>query len=81
MIRWLALLLAVLAALSLFIGDATLALPDALILWQLRLPRTLLAVWWAAASACRARCCRARCAIRWPIPGCSASPGPPGWAR
>ena len=28
MIRWLALLLAVLAAISLLIGDATLALPD-----------------------------------------------------
>ena len=42
MIRWLALLLAVLAAISLFIGDATLALPDGLILWQLRVPRTLL---------------------------------------
>jgi iron complex transport system permease protein len=41
---WLALLLAVLAAISLFIGDATLALPDGLIFWQLRLPRTLLAV-------------------------------------
>ena len=36
MIRWLVLLLAVLAAISLFIGDATLAPPDALILWQLR---------------------------------------------
>ena len=42
MIRWLALLLAVLAAISLFIGDATFALPDGLILWQLRVPRTLL---------------------------------------
>jgi iron complex transport system permease protein len=42
MIRWLALLLAVLTAVSLFIGDATLALPDHLIFWQLRLPRTLL---------------------------------------
>jgi iron complex transport system permease protein len=44
MIRALALLLLVLAALSLFIGDATLALPDSLIFWQLRLPRTLLGV-------------------------------------
>jgi iron complex transport system permease protein len=44
MIRRLALLLAVLAAISLFIGEATLALPDWLILWQLRLPRTLLGV-------------------------------------
>ena len=44
MIRRLALLLAALAVLSLFIGDATLALPDGLILWQLRLPRTLLGV-------------------------------------
>ena len=43
MIGSLALLLAVLAAISLFIGDATLALPDGLILWQLRVPRTLLA--------------------------------------
>jgi len=44
MIRWLAVLLAALAVLSLFIGDATLALPDGLILWQLRLPRVLLGV-------------------------------------
>ena len=44
MIRWLVLLLVVLAAISLFIGDATLAPPDALILWQLRVPRTLLGV-------------------------------------
>ena len=42
MIRPLALLLACSAAMSLFIGDGTLALPDALILWQVRLPRTLL---------------------------------------
>lgn len=42
MIRTLALLLAVLAALSLLIGDGTLALPDNLIFWQLRVPRTLL---------------------------------------
>jgi iron complex transport system permease protein len=42
MIRWLALLLAILAALSLLIGDATLALPDSLIFWQLRVPRMLL---------------------------------------
>jgi iron complex transport system permease protein len=42
MIRWLVALLAASFTLSLFIGDATLALPDALILWQLRLPRTLL---------------------------------------
>ncbi|HET7882575.1 MAG TPA: iron chelate uptake ABC transporter family permease subunit, partial [Acetobacteraceae bacterium] len=44
MIRWLAVLLAALAVLSLFIGDATLALPDRLILWQLRMPRMLLGV-------------------------------------
>src|SRR3954454_11080396 len=44
MIRWLALLLAVLIAGSLLTGDATLALPDGLIFWQLRFPRTLLAL-------------------------------------
>jgi iron complex transport system permease protein len=44
MICRLALLLALLMVASLFIGDATLALPDSLILWQLRLPRTLLSV-------------------------------------
>jgi iron complex transport system permease protein len=42
MIRWLALLLAVLSVTSLFIGDATLAPPDGLIFWDLRLPRMLL---------------------------------------
>ena len=42
MIRWLAPLLAVLVVLSLLTGDATLALPDSLIFWQLRVPRTLL---------------------------------------
>jgi iron complex transport system permease protein len=42
MIRRLALLLAILAAMSLFMGDATFALPDSLIFWQLRLPRMLL---------------------------------------
>ena len=42
MIRLLALLLAGLAAVSLFIGDGTLALPDQVILLQLRLPRTVL---------------------------------------
>jgi iron complex transport system permease protein len=42
MIRLLALVLAVLAVVSLFIGDATLAAPDALILVQVRLPRSLL---------------------------------------
>jgi iron complex transport system permease protein len=42
MIRWLALLVAILIALSLLTGDATLALPDGLIFWQLRFPRTLL---------------------------------------
>jgi iron complex transport system permease protein len=42
MIRVLALLLAVLTALSLLIGDGTLALPDGLIFWELRVPRTLL---------------------------------------
>jgi len=40
----LAILLATLAVLSLFVGDATLALPDGLILWQLRMPRMLLSV-------------------------------------
>nr|UXE44802.1 hemin transport system permease protein HmuU [uncultured bacterium] len=44
MIRALILLLAVLVVASLLIGDGTLATPDALILWQVRLPRTLLAV-------------------------------------
>lgn len=44
MIGRLALLLATLSIMSLFIGDATLALPDGLILWQLRLPRTLLGI-------------------------------------
>ena len=42
MTRRLVLLLAILAAMSLFIGDATLALPDGLILWQVTLPRTVL---------------------------------------
>ena len=42
MIRLLALFLAILLVVSLFIGDGTLAVPDALILWQVRLPRTLL---------------------------------------
>jgi iron complex transport system permease protein len=42
MIRSLLLLLVVLTAASLFTGDATLALPDGLIFWQLRVPRTLL---------------------------------------
>jgi iron complex transport system permease protein len=42
MIRWLMLLLVVLTTASLFVGDATLAPPDGLIFWQLRLPRTLL---------------------------------------
>lgn len=44
MIRWLVLLLAVLMVVSLLIGDGTLAAPDWLIFWQLRLPRTLLAL-------------------------------------
>jgi iron complex transport system permease protein len=44
MIRLLAALLAALFIASLCIGDATLALPDALILWQVRLPRALLAL-------------------------------------
>ena len=39
----LALLLAALFAASLLIGDGFVGVPDALILWQLRLPRTLLA--------------------------------------
>ena len=42
MIRLLALLLAVLVLVSLCIGDGTLALPDGIILFQVRLPRTLL---------------------------------------
>jgi iron complex transport system permease protein len=42
MIRLLALLLATLTVVSLLIGEGTLALPDTLILWQVRLPRTLL---------------------------------------
>jgi iron complex transport system permease protein len=42
MIRLLALLLAILTVVSLLIGEGTLALPDTLILWQVRLPRTLL---------------------------------------
>lgn len=44
MIRRLALMLGALTVISLFIGDATLALPDWLILWQLRVPRTALAL-------------------------------------
>lgn len=44
MIRPLAVLLAVLFVASLCIGDASLALPDGLILWQIRLPRALLAL-------------------------------------
>ena len=44
MIRLLALILVLLATASLLIGDGTLALPDALILWQVRLPRTLLGI-------------------------------------
>src|SRR6185436_11156591 len=42
MIRWLVLWLAILTIASLLIGDGTLALPDSLIFWQLRVPRTLL---------------------------------------
>lgn len=44
MTRWLALLLLVLAAGSLLVGAAGLGLPDAAILWQLRAPRTVLAM-------------------------------------
>ena len=77
MIRWLGLLLAVLAAISLLIGDATFALPDGLILWQLRVPRTLLGILVEVDWGCRVPCCKARCAIRWPIPGCLASPARP----
>jgi iron complex transport system permease protein len=44
MTRLLALLLAVLILMSLFIGDGTLALPDRIILVQVRLPRTLLGI-------------------------------------
>jgi iron complex transport system permease protein len=44
MICRLAALLALLTLASLFIGDATLAPPDPLILWQLRVPRTLLGI-------------------------------------
>ena len=42
MTRLLTLLLVILVVSSLFIGDGTLALPDGLILLQVRLPRTLL---------------------------------------
>jgi len=42
--KWLPAALLALFAVSLLIGDATLALPDAAILWQIRLPRALLAV-------------------------------------
>jgi len=42
--KWLATALLAMFAVSLLIGDATLALPDRLILWQIRLPRSLLAV-------------------------------------
>ena len=44
MIRPLAVLLVVLFGISLCIGDASLAVPDGLILWQIRLPRALLAL-------------------------------------
>ncbi len=44
MTRRLALLLVLLTVVSLLIGDATVALPDWLILWELRLPRTLLSL-------------------------------------
>jgi iron complex transport system permease protein len=44
MTRLLALLLVALVAVSLLIGDGTLALPDGIILTQVRLPRTLLAL-------------------------------------
>jgi iron complex transport system permease protein len=44
MIGKLALLLAGMAAISLLIGDGTLALPDGIVLLQVRLPRTLLAL-------------------------------------
>ena len=44
MIRLLALLLTGMVAVSLLIGDGTLALPDSVILLQVRLPRTLLAL-------------------------------------
>lgn len=42
--RLLTLLLILLFVASLLVGDATFALPDRLILWQVRLPRTLLGV-------------------------------------
>jgi iron complex transport system permease protein len=44
MIRWLVLLVLLLALVSLWVGDGTLALPDWLIFSQVRLPRTLLAL-------------------------------------
>jgi iron complex transport system permease protein len=44
MTRWLILLVAVLFALSLLTGAAGVGVPDPLILWQIRLPRTALAV-------------------------------------
>ena len=81
MIRWLALLLAVLATISLFIGDGTFALPDGLILWQLRVPRTLLGMLVGGGLVCPAPCCKVRCEIRWPIPDCLASPERPAWER
>jgi iron complex transport system permease protein len=44
MMRWLAVLLAAAVLISLLLGDGIAALPDRLILIQLRLPRTLLAI-------------------------------------
>lgn len=44
MIRWLIAAIVLLAFLSLLLGDAGLFVPDPLIFWQLRLPRTLLAL-------------------------------------
>jgi hypothetical protein len=51
------------------------------ILAQLRLPRAVLAVVVGAGLGRRARRCRAICAIRWPIPACSAWRPWPRWAR
>ncbi len=51
----------------LFIGDATFALPDGLILWQLRVPRTLLGMLVGGGLGLSWRRCReVPCAIRWP---------------
>ena len=82
MIRRLALLLALLFAASLLIGDGIVALPHGDHPGPgAAAPHAAGAYWWAAVSVCRVRCCRGPCAIRSPIPGCSGSPAPPGSAR